>query len=123
MRTRSNPPSSHKGRDMKRTGKNVLAIATTTALVLVLAACGPTAGVVADKAHEPAQMRTRTGTCMTVINGKTQPHACLKRERQQERWRVELRDGEHTGWRSVSRNVYDACDVGDYFDSERKTCD
>lgn len=98
---------------MHRTTKRVLTILTTTALVLSLTACGPSSGTVLDREYDDAD--TYTGRC-----GARQDRSCLKYDR--EHWRLELTDGEATGWRNVGREAYEACRVGDYYDAEQKTC-
>jgi YD repeat-containing protein len=103
---------------MTGTAKRLLTTFTTAALALSLTACGATSGTVLAKEYDDADRRTRI--CHTTINGRTTAHTCIKRER--ERWRLELNDGEATGWRNVSREAYEACRVGDYYDAEQKAC-
>jgi hypothetical protein len=97
---------------MRRTTSRPLTIVMTICLALTLTACSPTAGTVLSKEYDDADSWRET--CSRTVNGKATGYPCTKRDG--EHWRLQLDDGDESGWRDVARATYEACRVGDYYD-------
>jgi len=95
----------------------LLVAACISALVLMAVACGSPEGEVTGKKHEPAWSGIEyTVECGLAIDGsfdcgKLKP----KYMSRPERWWVITTEGRA----SVSRDIYDSCDIGDWYEGSR----
>lgn len=112
------------------------------ALLLPLAACAPESGDIIKKDYDAERTwtelepdyDTKTYSCKktktTTVNGKSKTEeytaTCTKRVQdgydevehyEPERYRLQIRDGDDTGWVEVDEATYEDASVGDYYEN------
>jgi hypothetical protein len=84
--------------------------------LLVLAACAaaPASGEVVSTEFNAAHYDTYLYcAAYTQVKGITTCSAWVQGQSYvPDAWKLKLRDSKHTGWRTVTREVYDACGIG-----------
>lgn len=103
-------------------------IITILFLALLLAGCGgPTSGTVIGKHYEPAHtdlvfIPIQTGQVCTGSGTATSPRVCNPimtpmpfQVYDDADWKLKLRNGDDTGWVSVSEGAYSEYEEGDHF--------
>lgn len=102
---------------MTKTLRGLVALTITGAASAALVACSAIgAGTITAKVHEPANTYVTT-SC--VIVGKVPvctPHTIID----DEDWRLDLREGDETGYVYVDAETFDAVEVGDYYEEAPK---